>query len=92
MDSKPPLRYFFENIRNYSNLDLDETDHFDDLKIFDTAFKTPIYRIRNDELAETLRILAQIFYRVKNVDSLKGYYDYCKSSTRSLITKENTVL
>jgi hypothetical protein len=76
LDSKPPLRYFFENIRNYSNLDLDETDHFDDLKIFDTAFKTPIYRIRNDELAETLRILAQIFYRVKNVDSLKGYYDY----------------
>ncbi len=75
LDSKTPLQYFFECIRQYSNLNLDEVPQLL-LDMLDSAFKKPSYRINNNEITESLRVLTQIFYRAKNVDTLEGYNEY----------------
>ncbi len=77
-DSKPPLRYFFENLREYSILDLDDSEYHDDLRLFQTALKKVSYRFNKDELAETLRLVTQIFYREKNVDSMECCFKHFK--------------
>lgn len=76
--SESPKHFFFEYIRRYPNLDFDDNLYF----IFDKMYQEFLFKISNnmvnDEITETLRILIQIFYKLKNCDSLKAYFEFFK--------------
>lgn len=75
LDSKTPLQYFFDCIRQYSNLNLDEVPYLL-LDTLDSTFMKPSYRVNTNEIAETLRIITKIFYQAKSIDTLEGYGEY----------------
>jgi len=87
--SENPLSSFFKYIRRYSNLNLDENPDYHLQKIYDEYLIRPSFRISSNEMVETLRILTQIFYRVKNIDTLAGYFSHFKSfKERGIIKTE----
>ena len=74
--SESPKRFFFEYIRRNPNLNFDENIQFFLDKMYDGFKFKSSKNLLSNEITETLRILTKIFYRIKNCDSLEGFYNY----------------
>ena len=75
--TESPVNIFFEHIRrNLLTIDDREKD------LYDMIFKKFVFKLtkslKNDEMIETLRILIEIFYKVKSYRALLEYEDYFK--------------
>ncbi|TFG03469.1 MAG: hypothetical protein EU542_01980 [Promethearchaeota archaeon] len=76
--SESPKLFFFKFIRRNPNIILrNDLRYFIAYLIMEFKVSTSEHLL-TDETTETLRILVEIFYRVKNCDTLKGYYKYFK--------------
>ncbi|TFF83774.1 MAG: hypothetical protein EU552_02640 [Promethearchaeota archaeon] len=87
--SESPKIFFFKFLRWNTNLVLNG-----DLTYF-LAYLIQLFKVStsehllNDELTETIRILVEIFYNVKNCDTLKGYYMYFKKFKEQKLIQTN---
>jgi len=74
-----PKQYFFEYVGRNPNLNYADNMHFTLRKIYrDFLFKSS-KSLQNNEIAETLKVLTKIFYKIKNCDTLEGFYNYFKA-------------
>lgn len=73
--SESTLRYFFEYIRRYQNINFDEDPDYHLDKIKQEILQKPIFQISSNDIVESLKIITQIFYKVKNIDTLEDFYD-----------------
>ena len=74
--SETPIKFFFEYIRRYPNLNLDVNLHFFIDKMYEEFIFKSSNNLQSNETTETLRILTKIFYRIKNCDTLSGFCNY----------------
>ncbi len=74
-----PKRYFFEYVRRNPNLNYVDNLHFTLGKIYEDFMFKSSKNLQSNEITETLRILTKIFYKIKNCDTLEGFYNYFKS-------------
>ena len=74
--------FFFEYIRKNVNVINENMENFHDRLIKNFVLKTSKYLFDN-EIVETLRILTEIFYKVKNYRALLDYKKYFKSFKES---------
>ncbi|MHA2008701.1 MAG: hypothetical protein ACXABO_11300 [Promethearchaeota archaeon] len=77
--SESPRHFFFEYIRQNPNLNFDENLQFYFNKMFEDFMFKSSKNLQNNEIIETLRILVKIFYKVKNCDTLEGFYNHFDS-------------
>ncbi len=83
---KGPIQYFFEYIRKNSYLEFDKNIPYYLDKIYRGYLFSISRSIHSDEIAETLRILTDIFYRVNNCESLLDFYkNFKKFKTQGII-------
>ncbi len=73
--SESPKQFFFEYVRRNSNLNFDDNPYFHLDKLYKNFLFKTSENLQSNEMAETLRILAKIFYRIKNCDSLQKFSD-----------------
>ncbi len=71
--NESPKKYFFEYLRRNPNLNYAENLHFTLGKIYEDFLFKASKSLQNNEIAETLRVLTEIFYRIKNCDTLEGF-------------------
>ena len=71
------IKFFFEYIRKNVSLIGKETKDFHDNILKDFILKTSKL-MQNDEMVETLRLLINIFYKVKSYSALLEYQNYFK--------------
>jgi len=74
--NESPKQFFFEYVRRNSNLNFDDNPHFHLDKIYKEFLFKSSKKLQSNEITETLRILIKIFYKVKNCDTLEGFYNY----------------
>ena len=75
-DSESPKKFFFEYIRQNPHLNFDENLQFYFNKMYEDFIFKSSKNLQSNEIAETLRILTKIFYKVKNCDTLEGFCNY----------------
>ena len=75
-DSESPKKFFFEYIRQNPHLNFDENLQFYYNKMYEDFIFKSSKNLQSNEIAETLRILTKIFYKVKNCDTLEGFCNY----------------
>lgn len=90
--SESPIQFFFEYVRRYPNLNLDESLDFFLDKIYEEFIFKSSNNLQSNETTETLRILTKIFYRIKNCDTLSGFCDYFKTFKRQGIIQTDLSL
>ncbi|MHA1671552.1 MAG: hypothetical protein ACTSV5_13405 [Promethearchaeota archaeon] len=74
--SESPKQFFFEYIRRYPNVNLDENLDFFLNKMYEDYIFKSSKNLQSNEITETLRVLIKIFYKIKNCDTLEGFYNY----------------
>jgi len=74
--NESPKQFFFEYIRRNPNLNFDENLQFFFNKMYEDFIFKSSKNLQSDEITETLRILTKIFYKIKNCDTLEGFYSY----------------
>lgn len=74
--NESPKQFFFEYVRRNPNLDFDDNPHFHLDKMYKEFLFKSSKKLQSNEITETLRIITKIFYKVKNCDTLEGYYNY----------------
>jgi len=90
--SESPIQFFFEYIRRFPNLNLDENLHFFLDKMYEEFIFKSSNNLQSNEITETLRILTKIFYRIKICDTLSGFYKYFNTFKEQGIIKTDLSL
>jgi hypothetical protein len=84
-----PIQFFFEYIRRYKDLDLDDDMEYHLDKMYKDFITKAKIGFRNDDIVETLRILTKIFYKVKCCDSLKGFLNHFNNFKKQGLLRTN---
>ncbi len=87
--SLKPIQFFFEYIRRYKDLDLDEDMEYHLDKMYKDFITKAKIDLINDDTVETLRILTKIFYKVKSCDSLKGFLNFFNNFKKQGLIRTN---
>jgi hypothetical protein len=87
-----PIGFFFEYIRKYKNLDLDENADFFLDRLYEEFIAKSKFKLKSDNIVETIRVLTKIYHKVKNCSTLKCFFNHFRNFKKKGLIQTNLSL